>query len=127
MQGGYPNSAVRRANCFRDAENTHELPYINDPDILGLIQAKRFDLAVQVDNGQLSQEQAALQLAELRAQTRQVELDRHNAAIAASAQQSAASAQMLGAAARLLQGNQQPPIVNTTCNRLGYTVNCTSN
>jgi hypothetical protein len=129
---------AQRADCMAEAENAYERPFINDPEMLDLLQAKRKDLAVQLDNGQLTQEQANLELATLRVQIRQTELERRNAASSVSAQQSAASAAQLGAAARLLQSTppvvEAPPVmqpaaprpVNTTCNGFGNTVNCTS-
>jgi hypothetical protein len=133
----YAASFVQQADCMTATENVYEKPFINDPEMLDLLQAKRQVLAVQVDNGQLTKAQANLELATLRTQIKQTELDRRNAAAAVSAQQSAASAQMLGASARLLQGTQPvaPPVVmqsvapravNTTCNGFGNTVNCTS-
>ena len=134
----YPASFVQQVDCITATENVYEKPFINDPEMLDLLQAKRQVLAVQVDNGQLTKEQANLELATLRTQIRQTELDRRNAAAAVSAQQSAASAQMLGASARMLQSTPPvvvaPPVmqpvapraVNTTCNGFGNTVNCTS-
>jgi hypothetical protein len=128
----YPNSHTQRADCFTAAEDTTIRPLINDGDLLSVMQAERKVLAIKVDQGGMTEADANLQMAKANAALRQQEIERNNATDAIAAQRSAASAQMLGAGAALLQANRPAPImapqpiVNTSCNRVGSFVNCTS-
>jgi hypothetical protein len=128
-----PNSLVLLSDCYTAAEDTIWRPYVRYGDLQTLMQAQRKVLAAKVDHGELTKDEANLELAQVASAIRQQELERDNSAGMVAAQRSAASAQMLGASAAFLQATRpQPvlaspaPIVNTSCNRVGTFTNCTS-
>jgi hypothetical protein len=89
---------------------------------------------VKEDRGEITKDEAQLEMAQLVSALRDEDLQRSNAAAAVAAQRSAASAQMLGAAAMMMQASRSapnvapaaPPMVTTTCIPMGSLVNCTS-
>jgi hypothetical protein len=68
-----------------------------------VMQAKRRVLAVKEDRGEITKDEAQLEMAQLMSALKDQDQQRGNAAAAVAAQRSAASAQMLGAAAMMLQ------------------------
>jgi hypothetical protein len=106
----------------------------NDADLLTVMQAKRRILAVKEDRGEITKDEAQLEMAQFVSGLKDEDLQRQNAASVVAAQRSAASAQMLGAAATMLQASRPapiiapatPPMVTTTCMPMGDLVNCTS-
>lgn len=127
----HPNTLADQADCQTAAEDAIERPFIQNGDLLSLMQAKRKLLALRVDRGEITKSEANVQLAQVLAEIRDEELARTNAARAVAVQQSAASAQMAAAAARLLQPQQPapyyaPPLVNMNCARVGAFTNCTA-
>jgi len=127
-------SYADRADCQTAAEDQLYRPTVRYGDLLTVLQAQRKVFAVAIDNGQMTKDQANLQLAQVMSGLAQEEQRRNNEAGAVAAQQSAASAQMLGAAAAMLQSSRpapvvvapMQPVVNTTCYPMGAYVNCTS-
>jgi hypothetical protein len=131
----YPDSHAKVADCFTAAENETVRPLAyNDADLLTVMQAKRKVMAVKEDRGEITKDEAQLEMAQFVSGLKDEDLQRMNAASAAAAQRSAASAQMLGAAATMLQASRPAPIVapaapsmvTTTCMPMGGLVNCTS-
>jgi len=130
----YPDSHAQMADCLTAAENDTVRPLAyNDGDLLTVMQAKRRILAVKEDRGEITKDEAQLEMAQLMSALRDEDLQRSNAAAAVAAQRSAASAQMLGAAATMMQASRPaivvppaPPMVTTTCMPMGGLVNCTS-
>jgi hypothetical protein len=125
-RAAHPDSLAAMSSCWTEVENAIWRPYVRYGDLQTLMQAQRQVLAVKVDHGELTKEDANLQLAQVVSALRKEELQRNNATDQTAAQQSAASAQMLGAAAALLEATRPAPAVNTSCNRIGTVVNCTS-
>lgn len=127
----HPNSLADQSDCQTAAEDAIERPFIQNGDLLSLMQAKRKLLALRVDRGEITRSEANVELAQVLAEIRDEELARANAARAVAAQQYAVSAQMASAAARLLQPQQPapyygPPMANMNCTRVGAFTNCTS-
>lgn len=128
----HKGNGAQIADCWSQAEDMIMRPLYPYGDLLTLLQAKRKVIAEKADGGEITKDQANLQLAELNSEITREQTRRSNAAALVSAQQTAASAAMLGTAARLLQGTQPAPVmgplvVNTTCTRMGAFVNCSSN
>jgi hypothetical protein len=124
-------SLADQSDCQTAAEDANERPFIQNGDLLSLMQAKRKLLALRVDRGEITRSEANVELAQLLAEIRDEELSRANATRAVAAQQSAASAQMATAAARLLQPQQPapyyaPPMANMNCSRIGTFTHCTA-
>ena len=119
----YPRSLAQQSDCVTAAEDTYMRPFYRYGDLLTLTQAQRKVIAAAIDNGQITVDDANLQLAKVRSALSQQEADRDNASGMVSAQQRAASAQMLGAGAAILQTTRP---ATTSCTRFGTNVTCNS-
>jgi hypothetical protein len=96
--------AVERADCNTAAENSTVRSHANDGDLLDVFQAQRRVLAGQVDRGEITREQANLQLAELKSVLRQQEIDRANNAAAVNAARGAVGVQQMQLGCQMLRG-----------------------
>ena len=115
------------AQCQTDAENQYLAPLKNSPyaDLLNLKQAKRAEIASRLQRGQITIEQANVELATMTSQITGEATNRTMTAASVSAQQSAAAAQGQAAAAASMSAMQatmpRPPV---TCMRTGNMVTC---
>ena len=112
-------SYAQKADCLTAAEDETIRPFVNDGDVLTLGQARRKLVAVKLDRGEITEDEARLEMAQIMSAATNEDIQRSNAARAVSAQE------MLGRAA-MMRATQPPPMVNTTCSAMGNSVNCTS-
>jgi hypothetical protein len=80
------------ADCLTAAEDAYLRPCIDDGDLLSLLQAERKLLATKVSNGQMSKEEADLEMTQVMTAIHSEAAQRANTASIAAAQRSAASA-----------------------------------
>jgi hypothetical protein len=118
--------AVSDAECLTRAEDAVIRPHYRYQDLLSLEQAYRLDLATKVDSGAISPAAASLQMAQIRSQLQGVAEQRNVARAEAAAQSQAAYGALLQGLAASRPPPQTPVYLNTSCNRFGTTVNCTS-
>lgn len=91
-KAAHSNSLADESDCQSAAEHAIEPPFVQNGDLLTLMQPQRKLLALRVDRGDMSRGGADVQLAQAIAEIRNEELARANASCAVAAQQSAASA-----------------------------------
>jgi hypothetical protein len=123
-----PRSLAMQADCRTQAANTFVRPYYRYGDLMTLVQAQRKILAVKADRGEITTDEFDLQMAQVESSIAREENLRNLSERSVSAQESVGAAQALGAAASFIRATQPPtpPVVNTTCNRIGSFTNCTS-
>lgn len=120
-------NAYDRSKCLVEAENRiyrSSYPY---PDLFDLKHAYRLALARKIDSEEITSDAARLQLAEVNTKVQSIFESRRNARVYADSRASeaqAASTQALFSGLSLLQATSRPPVINTSCNRLGNFVNC---
>jgi lipopolysaccharide export system protein LptC len=138
----YPNQHALKVDCFTESENHYWRPHYRYGDLLDLYQAQRKSIAVKADRGEVTLEDGAIQLAQLRSAWAEAELRRNNETAAINAQRALAGAAIMGSTAptaptapyiptpyvpniNVAPGNPLPPInplpppITTICQSVG--------
>lgn len=126
----YPRStkglALKRNECLVEAENKLVRPTYPFPDLIDLRQAYQLAYARKVDSSEITPEEVRLRIAELNTKLTSIFEERRNARIYAdsrAAESQAASTNALLSGLALLQPSNRP-VLNTSCQRVGFTTNC---
>jgi len=116
-------------NAAADATVGRFEPY---PDLYQLAHADRLEIADQADSGQITLDQANVEIAQLNAQVTQAAEDRNNQNAEAAAQRLSALSNFLSAERALQPPPVQPyyvpvqPTITTNCTGFGSSINCVS-
>lgn len=133
-----PPTMAAYQKCQNAAANATADKFYPYPDIVELVHAERVKIADQADKGQISLDQANIEIAKVDEEATQMALERNNKNSEAAAQRASAAANMWS----VLHASQpQPyylpapslpnyapaqPITTTNCTRFGNQVNCVS-
>lgn len=121
-----PGFSVARNRCLVEADNRYLRPTVAFPDLLDLAHAYQMAYAEKVDGNQMSRSEAGLAMAKVRVQLTTIGEQRRIARMNANSNAmvaQAASTQTLLSQLNALQ-SRQSSTVNTSCTRLGNTVDC---